>query len=449
VADPRQASVPVAGMLSKKYAAGRAALIDKTKARCNAAPGNPLPYRSDTIYLSAIDADGNIVSLIQSVYQHFGSGVLVDGMGFHLHNRGALFSFDPQHPNVVAPRKRPFQTIIPAFMEKDDRHIGFGIMGGSNQAQAHAQFVSNVADHGMNLQAAHEAPRFTKLTWGGCDVMIEGRVAPEVLEELRRRGHDVVAHLGVDEKAIAKHHQYLTVVADLDRSRVLYLAEDRKEESLDGFWPTLTPAQQEGIQAIAMDMWEPYIQSTREHLEDAATKIVFDKFHIEKQLHEAVDKVRKAEHRTLRKTDDDRLTGTKYLWLMRPHRMTAAQRQTFRLLKASELDVARAWTLKERFRQFWGYVYPRAATTFFTRWFWHATHSRLQPMAKVAWLIRTHFVNILTYLTHHLTNAGLEAVNATIQWVKKTARGFRNVEHFKTAIYFHCGGLDLYPHESR
>jgi transposase len=266
---------------------------------------------------------------------------------------------------------------------------------------------------------------------------------------LARRGHDVVAHLGVDEKAIAKHHKYLTVVADLDRSRVLYLAEDRKEESLDGFWPTLTPAQQEGIQAIAMDMWEPYIQSTREHLEDAATKIVFDKFHIEKQLHEAVDKVRKAEHRALRKTDDDRLTGTKYLWLMRPHRMTAAQRQTFRLLKASELDVARAWTLKERFRQFWGYVYPRAATTFFTRWFWHATHSRLQPMAKVAWLIRTHFVNILTYLTHHLTNAGLEAVNATIQWVKKTARGFRNVEHFKTAIYFHCGGLDLYPHESR
>jgi transposase len=198
-----------------------------------------------------------------------------------------------------------------------------------------------------------------------------------------------------------------------------------------------------------MDMWEPYIQSTREHLEDAATKIVFDKFHIEKQLHEAVDKVRKAEHRALRKADDDRLTGTKYLWLMRPHRMTAAQRQTFRLLKASELDVARAWTLKERFRQFWGYVYPRAATTFFTRWFWHATHSCLQPMAKVAWLIRTHFVNILTYLTHHLTNAGLEAVNATIQWVKKTARGFRNVEHFKTAIYFHCGGLDLYPHESR
>ena len=191
VADPRQAKVPVAGMLSRKYAAGRAALIDNAKARCDAAPGNPLPYEGDTIYLSAIDAEGNIVSLIQSVYQSFGSGVLVDGMGFHLHNRGALFSFDPKHPNVVAPRKRPFNTIIPAFMEKGDLHMGFGIMGGSNQAQAHAQFVSNVADHGMNLQAAHEAPRFTKLMPGGCDLMIENRVPPAVRNVLAARGHQL------------------------------------------------------------------------------------------------------------------------------------------------------------------------------------------------------------------------------------------------------------------
>lgn len=266
---------------------------------------------------------------------------------------------------------------------------------------------------------------------------------------LARRGHEVVAHLGVDEKAIAKRHRYLPVVADLDRVRMLYLAEDRKQESLDGFWSTLTPAQRDGIEAIAMDMWEPYIQSTREHLEGAAQRIVFDKFHVEKHLHEAVDKVRKAEHRALCQADDDRLTGTKYLWLMRPKDMSPAQRQTFSALKRSELGVARAWTLKERFRQFWGYIYPGAAQKFFTRWFWQATHSRLQPMVEVAWLVRGHFANILTYLRHHITNAGLEAVNATIQWVKKTARGFRNVEHFKTAIYFHCGGLDLYPHESR
>jgi transposase len=194
-----------------------------------------------------------------------------------------------------------------------------------------------------------------------------------------------------------------------------------------------------------MDMWEPYVQSTREHVAAAETKIVFDKFHVAQHLHEAVDRVRRTEHRALKQTGDARLTGTKYLWLMRPTNMTAEQQATFRTLQRSDLKVARAWTLKERFRQFWGYTYGGTAQKFFARWFWRATHSRLRPMAEVAKLIRRHLPNVLTYLTHRLTNAGLEAVNATIQWVKKTARGFRNVEHFKTAIYFHCGGLDLYP----
>jgi len=266
-----------------------------------------------------------------------------------------------------------------------------------------------------------------------------------VARGLRRRTQDAVAHLGVDEKAITKRHRYLTVVADLERSRVLYLAEERKQESLDGFWATLTPAPRQGIKAIAMDMGEPYIQSTRAHLEEAAAKIVFDKFHIVKHLHEAVDRVRRREHRRLMQCGDDRLTGTKYLWLMRPQDMTAEQHALFRTLQRTDLKVARAWLLKERFRQFWDYTYLGAAQNFFARWFWRATHSRLRPMAAVAHRIRRHLPNVLTYLTHGLTNAGLEAVNATIQWVKKTARGFRNVEHFKTAIYFHCGGLDLYP----
>jgi transposase len=280
-----------------------------------------------------------------------------------------------------------------------------------------------------------------RITWDEAWGIKERAVA----RGLSRRTHDPVPHLGVDEKAIAKGHRYLTVVADLDRSRVLYLAEDRKQESLDGFWATLTLAQRDGIEAIAMDMWEPYIQSTRASLEDADAKIVFDKFHVAKHLHEAVDRVRRTEHRTLKQMGDARLTGTKYLWLMRPKAMTAEQQATFRTLQRSDLKVARAWALKERFRQFWNYTYCGAAQKFFARWFWRATHSRLRPMAAVAKLIQRHLPNVLTYVQHGITNAGLEAVNATIQWVKKTARGFRNVEHFKTAIYFHCGGLDLYP----
>jgi len=176
-------------MLSKDYARERAELIDPETARCQVDPGKPLPGPGDTIYLSVVDREGNIVSLIQSLYLSFGSGVVVDGFGFHLHNRGGLFDFDPQHPNALAPRKRPFHTIIPGFMEKDDLHIGFGIMGGLNQAQAHAQFVGNIVDHNLNLQSALEAPRFTKLNFGGCDVMIEKRVPVEIREELTRRGH--------------------------------------------------------------------------------------------------------------------------------------------------------------------------------------------------------------------------------------------------------------------
>ncbi|MBI4902845.1 MAG: gamma-glutamyltransferase [Acidobacteria bacterium] len=189
LADPRFFKMPLEGMLSKTYAAERAKLIDPEKARCDFEPGNPLPAKGDTIYLSVIDREGNIASLIQSVYLSFGSGLAVEGFGFHLHNRGGLFEFDAEHPNALAPKKRPFHTIIPAMMEKDNQRIGFGIMGGLNQAQAHAQFVSNIVDHGMNLQSALEAPRFTKLNFSGCDVMVEARIPANVREDLTMRGH--------------------------------------------------------------------------------------------------------------------------------------------------------------------------------------------------------------------------------------------------------------------
>jgi len=191
VADPRFAQIPTGGILSKTYARERAALVNRNEANCEPAPGKPPATAGDTIYLAAIDSEGNIASLIQSVYLSFGSGVVVDEFGFHLQNRGALFELDPQHPNALAPRKRPLHTLIPAFMEKDNIHIGFGIMGGYNQAQAHAQFVSNLVDHNLNIQAALEAPRFTKLTFGGCDAMIENRVPADVRAALSARGHDL------------------------------------------------------------------------------------------------------------------------------------------------------------------------------------------------------------------------------------------------------------------
>ena len=191
-ADPRFAKVPVAGLLSKEYAKQRAALINPQKANCDTDAGRP--PASDTTYLTTVDREGNIVSLIQSNFSSFGSGITVRGMGFVLQNRGALFMLDPAKPDALAGHKRPFHTIIPAFMERGDDHIGFGIMGGANQPLAHAQFVSNVVDYGMNLQAAMETARFTvRSNFNiGCKLMIEDRVPAEVRQQLAGMGHQLV-----------------------------------------------------------------------------------------------------------------------------------------------------------------------------------------------------------------------------------------------------------------
>ena len=188
-ADPRTYDAPVSQLLSKDYAKKRAVLIDAKKANCDVPNGDPIG--SNTTYLTVGDKDGNIASWIESVYDEFGSGLTAEGMGFIMQNRGALFTLDPKHPNVLAGGKRPFHTIIPAFMERGDQHIGFGIMGGANQPLAHAQFASNIIDYGMNIQAALEAPRFTKRNAGGCDVSIEVRVPAATLQQLSERGHEI------------------------------------------------------------------------------------------------------------------------------------------------------------------------------------------------------------------------------------------------------------------
>jgi len=196
VGDPRFSQVPVAQLLDKATAEKRATLIDPAKAQCDVSPlqiaGLTDSHGGDTIYLTVIDKDGNIVSLIQSDYSGFGSGLVAPGTGFVLHNRGALFSLDSNRPNTLAPRKRPLHTIIPGFMEKDGVRIGFGIMGGWNQAQAHAQFVSNVVDFGMNVQAALDAARFSKETFAGCDVNLEARIPEKTRAALSAMGHQII-----------------------------------------------------------------------------------------------------------------------------------------------------------------------------------------------------------------------------------------------------------------
>jgi gamma-glutamyltranspeptidase/glutathione hydrolase len=190
IADPRGQKLPVKTLLSKEWAAKRAKLIDAEHANCGVAAGD-LAGGSDTTYLTVVDRDGNMVSLIQSNYEAFGSGIVAPGTGFALHNRGGLFSLDPSSVNALAGRKRPRHTIIPAFAQKGDTRIAFGIMGGWNQAQAHAQFVADIADFKMNIQAALETPRFVKYTFTGCDVSMENRFSGTARNDLGSKGHKI------------------------------------------------------------------------------------------------------------------------------------------------------------------------------------------------------------------------------------------------------------------
>lgn len=262
---------------------------------------------------------------------------------------------------------------------------------------------------------------------------------------LARRKAETVEHLGVDEKSFTRGHRYFTLVNDLDRGRVLFVAENRTEESLDAFWTGLSQEQINGVTAVAMDMWDPYVNSTRRHLPGAESKIVFDKFHIAKHLSEAVDLVRRRENKQLKAAGDDRLAGTRYDWLRHPAKMEPDDRKQFAALRGSNLKTARAWALKEAGMAFFEYLYERPARKHFRWWHNWAVRSRLRPMLEKARMLKRRFDNIVTYLKLRITNAASESINSKVQWVKYTARGFRNKSNFVTAIYFHCGGLDLMP----
>ena len=262
---------------------------------------------------------------------------------------------------------------------------------------------------------------------------------------LERRKAEPVERLGVDEKSFTRGHRYFTLVNDLDRGRVLFVAGNRTEESLNGFWKQWPEEHREAVTAVAMDRWDPYVASTRKHLPGADRKMVFDKFHIAQHLSEAVDQVRRREHKQRKASGADRLAGTRYDWLRHPARMEPEDRKQFAALRDSNLKTARAWALKEAMMAFFEYVYERPARKHFRWWHGWAVRSRLEPMIKKARMLRRRFENVVTYLKHRVTNAASESINSKIQWVKYTARGFRNKANFVTAIYFHCGGLDLMP----
>lgn len=283
--------------------------------------------------------------------------------------------------------------------------------------------------------------KYLRISWDEA-AGIQGRA---VRRGLARRDAVAPRSVGIDETAFQKRHEYVTVVSDLERGVVLAVADDRKQTSLDTFWQSLSPGQREAIEGVAMDMWGPYIQSTREHLPGADAKIVFDKFHVAQHLNVAVDLVRRSEHRRLLEQGDSPLTRTKYDWLRHPGTLTHAEKCALAELRSRVERLGRAWALKEEAMKIFDLTASWAADRNFKTWLFAAMRSQLEPIKRVARMLRRHWGQLRNYFVHRITNAGAEAMNAKIQQVKARSRGFRNRERFREAIFFHCGGLDLYP----
>jgi transposase len=291
----------------------------------------------------------------------------------------------------------------------------------------------------MAARSVTQAQGLLGLTWDQVQAIQERAVT----RGLRRRELAKLRYVGIDEKSFGHGQSYVSLLSDLEGSRVLEVARGRDQVSTDALWQAIPAAQRATIEAVALDMWDPYLASTRQHV--AQADVVHDKFHVAKTLAKAVDDVRKREHRGLLRDGLETLKHTKYLWLTNPEAWTPAQEVQFDTLKHSHLKVGRAWAIKEAFRDFWSYVYPGAARNFFRDWHFWATHSRLRPMIEAARTLRRHLTNLLTYLKHRITNAVAEGFNSKVQTIKSNARGFRNFEHYRFAILFHCGRLNLYP----
>jgi len=283
--------------------------------------------------------------------------------------------------------------------------------------------------------------RLMDLTWDEA----EGILDRAVRRGVARRADEPVRYLGVDETSFKRRHEYVTVVSDLERGRVLWVGDQRKKATLAGFWTQFGDLRRAQVEEVVMDMWEPYIRATLQALPDASSKIVIDRYHVAHLLGNAVDRVRRSEHAQLRSRGDERLKGTRYTWIRGPAKRELSEELWIQKLSRSGLKVGRAWAIKEAARDLWEYTSRAWATKYFRKWYFWATHSRLPSMIRVARTMKRYLPWILTYLRNRNTNALAEAINSKIQEVKHRARGYRNRANFRRAILFHCGRLDLYP----
>ncbi len=279
------------------------------------------------------------------------------------------------------------------------------------------------------------------LTWD----QVDGVMQRAVRRGLARRAQVPAWSIGVDETSFQKRHEYVTIVGDLDRGIVHHVADGRGKEALLSYNDGLPEEGRASIETVAMDMWPAYIGATKQSLKNASEKICFDKFHVVMHLGDAVDRVRREETRALREQGDRSLVGTRYMWLWHPDRMPEKRYPHFGALMKRALKTSRAWLLKELGKDVLDAPDRETAKEIFDRWYSWAIRSRLEPMKRVAKIVKRHLEGILNAIEHGVTNAKMEGTNNVVQWLKRSARGFRSRERFRNAIYFHLGGLELYP----
>lgn len=265
-----------------------------------------------------------------------------------------------------------------------------------------------------------------------------------VARGLARKPAEVVPLIGVDEKSAGRGQQnYVTVISNLESGRVEAVTFGRDSASLESYFDGLNDEQLAGIEAVAMDMSKSYISATRKKLPGAQSKIVFDRYHLMQHVNKAVDTVRKQEHKELGK--DSILTGSKYLWLYGKENLPEKQRPLFWALRAADLKTGRAWAIKENIRRLWDYQSRTWAEKFWKKWYFWATHSRLEPVKQAAKTLKAHLFGIMNFFEHRISNGPAEGINSRIETLWKSACGYRNKARFRTVILFHLGGLDLYP----
>ncbi|MFY8058567.1 MAG: ISL3 family transposase [Planctomycetaceae bacterium] len=277
---------------------------------------------------------------------------------------------------------------------------------------------------------------------------IDWSTAQEIMKRavergLQRRSLEDVRHVGIDEKSFGKGQDYVSVMTDLDASRVLEVSPDRTIESANQLWSTLSESQRKKIQDVCMDMWQAYESSTEANVPKAL--IVHDRFHISKYLNEAVDKVRRLEHRELKESGDDRLKGMRQTLLFNPENLSGEKNEELAKLRQSTLATGRAWSLKELFRHFWDQTDAVGGREFFDSWYAWAIRSRLEPVKKVARMLKDRLDRILTWFTSPISNGPAEGFNSRIQSIKSAARGFRLFQHYRIRVLFLCGKLSLKP----